>query len=495
MKLSLFKNNSLAKDISLLTVSKIITSILGLITSLLLARYMSLFEYGTYSSMLLVINLASSIAMLGLPNCVGYFLGKNKEKIDRQRFISVYYTLNTILSISIGLVMLGLIVPMQLYFKNTSISEYWFFLLLFPWSSIINSSLEHVLVAYSKTKILLSFRTIESLLVLTNLVLTIVFKLNIKTYILIYSVIYVVFAIGVYIVVRNVAGKLRISFNKQLIIDILKFSLPIGLAGAIGTLNIEIDKMVIGAFFSTDELAIYTNAAKELPITIISSALTGVMLPRMSRAIHENKHYLALELWKKIILISFSIYMIAMFGCIIYAKEVMTILYSEKYLTGIDIFRVYCIVLLFRFTYFGILLNSYGKTKLIFFSSIFSLAINAVLNFALFFVFGPIGCALSTIIAIASMSIFQLYWSCKISSTSFKNIFPWGKMLRIIMLNFAFAILFYGIKRDLSLEIYIGELWESVVLGAMWFVLYYIVIIVFRTFFLITGKSEDIKLT
>jgi len=81
-----------------------------------------------------------------------------------------------------------------------------------------------------------------------------------------------IFALSVYIIVKNIAGKIYFSFDKDLILRILNFSIPIGLATVVGTLKIEFDKLLIGRFFNTEQLAIYTNAAREMPVTFVAAS-------------------------------------------------------------------------------------------------------------------------------------------------------------------------------------------------------------------------------
>ena len=67
---------SVGKKSLILTITKIITLLVSLIVSMLLSRYATLEEYGTYSQLLIAVNLFTSIFMLGLPNSTNYFLVK-----------------------------------------------------------------------------------------------------------------------------------------------------------------------------------------------------------------------------------------------------------------------------------------------------------------------------------------------------------------------------------------------------------------------------------
>ena len=60
-------------DSILLTFVKVITAVLGIVVSKLLAMHFSLHEFGTYSEAMLIATTASSIAIFGLTNAVNYF--------------------------------------------------------------------------------------------------------------------------------------------------------------------------------------------------------------------------------------------------------------------------------------------------------------------------------------------------------------------------------------------------------------------------------------
>ena len=146
----------------------------------------------------------------------------------------------------------------------------------------------------------------------------------------------------------------------------------------------------------------------------------------------------------------------------------MTFLYSEKYLPGVTVFRIYTLNLLLRCTYFGLILNSYGQTRQIFYCSLISLGLNIVLNPVLFRLLGVPGPAVATFLAIFLIMLLQLKMSCRFVGCSFADIFPWKPVGRIILLNGCFALAFWMLKRLLPLEIYLGPVVEAITLGVVW---------------------------
>ena len=470
------KQSTLGSDAVRLTLSKAITLGIGLATSMLLSRFRTLEEYGTYSQMLLVINLVTSLLMLGLPNSINYFIGRAETNEEKKRFLSVYYSLSTLFSVVIGVVLVLAVPLIEKYFHNDLISAFWYFLALYPWTSIVNSSLENVLVAYQKTRFLMVYRIIHSATVLGILVLVQLLGYGFTHFLIYYTLACCLFAVSVYVISYKINNGLFVSFDRTIIKSLLIFSIPIGLSSVVGTLNAEIDKLLIGYLLDTEQLAIYTNAAKELPLSIVATSITAVLLPRLSMMMKKGKGEEAVKLWRYASELAFIIIALIVFGIFVYAEDVVTILYSAKYLPGVNVFRVYTLNLLLRITYFGIILNASGNTKKILLCSILSLALNAVLNPLFYWLFGMIGPAIATFIAIMAIQLIQLRMTTKIVGTGFGEIFPWKKIGKLLLINVLFAGAFWGIKILLPLEIYVGSILESVILGVIWATLYLILL-------------------
>ena len=467
---------TIATDALKLTTSKIITMVLSMVTAMLLSRFRTLEEYGTYSQLLLVINLVTAIVMMGLPNSINFFLARAETIESKQKFLSIYYTLSTLLGFLSGLVLVLLTPLIVSYFNNTLIEKFLYVLAIFPWTQIILSSIDHVLIVYGKPNSVMLFRVLNSIAILITIFLVELFDLSFSHYMIMFIILESLFAIVVYFIVYGTAGTLRIDFSLKDIRNILKFSLPLGLASVVGRLSVELDKLIIGRFFSTEDIAIYTNAGREMPVTIIASALTAVLMPRLVRLLRDEEYDDAVNIWGNSIEISFTIICFVSFGLIVFAPEVISLLYSEKYLPGVDVFRVYSLILLLRVTYFGMILNSIGKTKFIFYSSILALIINVILNYIFYLIFGFIGPAYASFISILLVQMLQLFATAKSIDVKFTNIFPWAKLGKLLVINVILAFVFMFVKKWSHLDNILGGILEAIILGAIWGIIYLLVI-------------------
>lgn len=475
MKCEIAKETKLGEDVVRLTLSKVITLTITMVTTMLLSRFRSVEEYGTYSQLLLVINLFSSIFMLGLPNSVNYFLARSETAEEKKKFLSVYYSISTVLSIVMGLVLVLSVPLIESYFHNPLIKGFAYFLAVFPWTSVVSSSLENILIVYQKTRFLMIYRIVHSTILLATVAVVQIIGLGFREYMVCFLLVSVLFAISVYFIASNLSGGIKFLLDRDLIKSIFIFSIPLGLASIVGTLDIEVDKLLIGGLMDTKQLAIYTNASKELPLTIIASSVTAVLLPKLVRLIKNGKIEEGIEIWNVATELSMIFIAVVVFGVFVYAREVIEILYSDKYIEGIGVFRIYSLVLLLRVTYFGMVLNAIGRTKEIFRCSVIALVLNAVLNPLFYYIIGMIGPAIATFVSIFVVQLVQLKMTAQNTGMPYKSVYPWHRCTVVLVINIVMAIIFYFVKLLVPLETFVGEVWESVVLGLIWVICYLII--------------------
>ena len=466
---------SIGREAVYLTGSRVLTSIIGVVTSMLLARFRTLSEYGTYSQIIMVTELVSSILLLGLPNSINYFLAKGETPKDRQDFLSVYSTLSTILTIVIG-ICLYLAMPLIIsHFNNPFIRDFAYVFVVYPWSSLFINSLSSVCIVYGKSNKLIYFNLANALIVLVILLIAKIAGMSFHQYMLMYIGCLFFFAIVALIWSHNLSGGISIKLEFGLIKDIFIFSIPLGLASATGSISLELGKLVIGRFFSVDEYAIFANASRELPVTIIATTLTAVLLPQIVRLTKKGDHSKAVSLWGNAIEISMCFMCLFVGALIVFAPDVLSLFYSEKYVTegGVIVFRIYSIILLFRVTYWGMILNATGNTKFVFYSSLLSLLLNFVANIASIYLLGFIGPAISSLIVSITLCYVQLKFTTKVTDIPFRDIFPWKNIMKLILTSVGFCVVF-GVLKQLILPDFdrLTSIYISIGLGIVWTLVY-----------------------
>lgn len=480
--------NSIGKSTLLITASKLASLGINMACVMVLSRIRTLEEYGTYSQLLMAVSLVSVLFIMGLPNSINYFLAREETAEGKRSYLSYYFTLNLLLTCVSGVVLFLGVPVLELYFHNEEIGTYSFFLLLYPFASITMSAVESVLVVYERPRTLVLYRLLNSLSLLGILIVVDVLGMTFRQYMVLYLLTELLFAVAVYVIAGRLSGGLRLAFSAAKLREIAAFCIPIGLASAVGTLSAELDKLMISTFFSTSEYAIYANAAKELPLTVLSSATTMVIMPQIVRHLHRGEAERAISLWKDAFVLNYAVMAVMVFGIVTYAPEVITILYSEKYLPGVTVFRIYTLILLLRTTYFGMILNAMGKTKYILKNSIRVLVLNVVFNLICYWKFGFVGPAIATVAVTFWCGYDLLQATARELRVSILSLLPLRALAGLTAVNLIFAALFAGIKFVLPLETTMdrifetlfsgrsltaaGQCGESVLLGLIWILLY-----------------------
>lgn len=465
------KKSSLGGDALVLTLSNFTVSLLGVVTSMLLSRFRTLTEYGTYSQIIMVTDLVSTILLLGLPGCVNYFVARADTEEEKQKFLTMYLVLSTAITFVIAICLFFATPLIIQYFNNPYISTFAYIFAIYPWASIMLNSLGNVCIVYGRAKRLVVFNIVHSLTTLSLLLLAKALNIGFYEYTLLYIGSMLFFAVFGVLWMRKMSGGLQFSADFNLVKTIFAFSIPLGLASSVGTLNAELDKLIIGKFFTTDEYAIFANAAKQLPVTMLASSLTAVLMPKLVRLLKDDRREETVRLWGNSINISLCFMCLIVGGFVVFAPDVMSLFYSEKYVTpeGVAVFRIYSIILLFRATYWGIVLNATGRTKLIFISSVLTLLFNCIGNIGFYYAFGFIGPALATLAVTGVMNFTQLHFTCKTVKMPMKKIFPWrsiaSQILKTMVVGALFWILKYYVVPDMGRTLSIVV---SISLGCVW---------------------------
>ena len=478
----------------LLTISKIITLLLSVVTAMILSRGFDLNNYGTYSEILTVSSLAVSIFSIGIPSSLNYFLPQ-KSGEEKIKFLSFYYLVVTLISCLIFIVIFfskGLIVE---YYGNENLNLYGFALLILPWTKMIISSRSNMLVAEGKLKKEFIYCILNSIALLFVAALSIVYKNNMKLYMLAYVATEIVFSLLVYFEAFIISEKkIKFNINKEDIKTLLVFSVPLGLSTAISTISLDLDKLIIGFFSNEIDVAIYANAGKELPFSIIATSFTAVILPQIVLLVKNQKMGLALQKWKSQMQLCFIALTFFAAASIVFAPQIITILYSEQYLAGVAIFRIYSFTLIFRITYWGMLLNAYGKTRYIFYNSIICIVFNIAISILLYYLIGFNGPALGSLLGVGLMSVLNIINTRRVTGLKFKEIVPIKGFLVPLFVCAGTALISYLLVRLNGLGTSISDIVFCCLIGLLWMVIYFVALIKpIKRYWNLMNSSEDVN--
>ena len=127
-----------SSDAILLTFIKLVTTALGLAITRLLAEYLAVYEYGTYSQIMLLVSTISSITMFGMMDGVNFFYAGKPAGEERESYIATIFALQCTFSTVAGCVVMAMEGPLCDYFENADAGK----LLIFAKSHLISTEQE-----------------------------------------------------------------------------------------------------------------------------------------------------------------------------------------------------------------------------------------------------------------------------------------------------------------------------------------------------------------
>ena len=415
--------SNLAKDSFMLIFVQGVTMCAGLIQAMVLSRTLTQFEYGTYSQGLLLVSVATAFVGLGLNNSINYFYNKT-DNIEKKKMYTNTIFFLTFLTGTIGAVII--ILSNRLiasYFKNPQLIYLIIFVAFRPLFANFICLYQTLYVSNQMTKVIAVRNLVVSVFQVSITTLVALFVQNIALIFILLCVLDLMQILVFSIYYEKKVWKINIfKFNFKMIKTIFTYSIPLATAMIIGTLLVNMDNLFIGKVMNTENLALYTNMSKELPFAFIGNSFTTVVTPIIIKLIHVGKKQDFIRIWSNYIQLGYLTTWTLCCGAIVCAPELLRFLYSEKYVAGLNVFIIYLIVEMFRFTYFGIILTAKGKTKVILLYSFITMLLNFLLNVILFHFMGIIGPAFASLISIATMNILQLFHSSIISGVSFLKI-------------------------------------------------------------------------
>jgi O-antigen/teichoic acid export membrane protein len=433
--------NNLSNQAFLLTAAKAL-DVAGLtVLGMIFSRVLTVEDYGTYRQVWLLYYTLIPLFTLGISTSVNYFVPRLSTDQQKTFIFQTYF----------GLFVLGLIFAILLYagagyysirFNNPALDPVIKIFALIPLLTMPTSYYHNLYICLKmavKAAVILSVSTILRFSVIAATVyINPSLEYIFKAFLLYYIGEFIVLTLLIFRPFRQTSLQLK----HQNLLEQLKFTVPIGMSSMIGTINRQIDKIIISGHFTVREFAIYSNGSTELPIArILNSAVMSVIMPELVRLYSQGEYKKLLQLWHRSIRKVSLIILPVMVFLFVFAKEFLLLLYSEKYLDSAGIFQIYLFTLPNRVTTFGSVLLAAGLSKVIMYYNVYTVFIAVILNILLIKVMGIWGAAIGTILSIYFITFIQLRKICTVVNCSFKEVYPWRVTVNILLVSLVAVII------------------------------------------------------
>ena len=402
------------------------------LTGIVLARLLSQNDFGSYRQLLLLFVTLAGLTGMGLPQALLFFVPRRRDG-NAPAFIARIYI--GILSLTVpGVVILGLFGErFSRAFENPGLGQLIWIGGLYPIGMLLGQCLPLLFLGLNRHMESALATVSFSLLQGTSIILAAFLGGDLKIIIVVLGSVSCVVSVVSIGFTYSIMRKWKHNRTRGATAELMRYSLPLGAHSAIGNFNQRLDRFLISFFFRPQVLAVYSVGAFAEPIlSVLLDPIHRVLIPRFVEIDQSGRRQEILPLWHRYI-IKMGVLVFFIF-CILFAvaPELLVILYGAEYSESAGIFRIYLLLLPFRVTSFGAVLQGLGDTRSILRGTILSLFLGTTMGLALIHLIGWYGPALAMVLT-QIIRIFYLLNRIRIHlGSTWRDLWPWSEWGRLI---------------------------------------------------------------
>lgn len=425
-----------AKQTAFIMAGKIIALIATFTLPLFLTRFLTKYEYGIFSQFYVVVNFCTLIFSLGIQSNLYFFYPKANDQERKSLIVHTILFLMLFTLIAIGLINIPLL-NKYIIGKGDLINYIAFISLgiLFLLPVII---IEPLYVAKIDNITSFFYPPAVVLLRLTFVIGFAVYWRSLDS--VLYGIIFAGFSCFAFVMIYSLKGieikNIRKILNLELARKQLKYSLPFGLALVLNTLALQFDKIICISFLSPAAFATYSVAFYGIPgVDQVYQSLSQVYLIKMASKHHENKTTEISEIYKSLVTKTYSFSLPAIMLVSLYAKRIIVLFFTSKYIEAVPLFRIYIFSFLIFMLGAGLILRATDRTIISLKSYLYCSIITIPLTYYLIKHFGIWGGMTSAMVSIILPKTLQLQYEMKLIKSNLFAFFPWKKFLIIAVIS------------------------------------------------------------
>lgn len=408
-------------------VSIIVTTIIQLIYAPFLIRKLGQSEYGLYSLVQSIIGYLT-VLDLGFGNAIIVYTAKyrSQKKYDEEKKLhGMFFLIFCIIGIVASVIGLVLYFNVNNLFEKTMTFEElrkakimmliltFNLAITFPFS--IYSSIISAYEKFTYQKLLSIASTILKPLIMIPLLL---FGYRAITMSIVITIVNIIVLLSNYLYCKNKLDiKIKFQgFDKVLFKTIFSYSFFIFLSVIVDKVNWSVDQFVLGAVSGTIAVSVYSVASQINTLFInLSTAISGVLLPKMSKMVSENatSEELTNE-FIKVGRIQWLIIFLAVSGLVLFGKEFIIWWAGDDYLMSYYVAIILTIpISLPLIQNLGIsIMQAKNKFKFKAIATSVMAVVNVIISIFLAKKYGPVGSATGTAISliVCNVVIINIYY-------------------------------------------------------------------------------------
>ncbi len=456
------------KGIAVVFIINIIAAFVGYLIRIVLARNLTVAEYGLFFAVFTLINFLAMFSNLGtgqaLVKYIPEFLVKKKpDKIKSSIVIAVGIQLVIITFFAVVLFAFSGFLAHK-YFKTPLAVPVLLLFILIMFFAYFRTLLRNVYQAFQRMTAFVVIYFAENFLILIFLLSFFFIKKNIfaavYSHIIAYALILIIFTLFLFKIFNFFEHK--IAVKKPLVKKLLKFGIPVMFSSIGGIIILYTDTLILTYFRSLEEVGIYNVVVPTVMMLIFfAKSVMSVIFPMTSELWARNKRKF---LEKGLILLekySFIIILPVSLVVLVFSGTILSLMFGAEYSLGATTMQVLIVGIIFL-TIFAInssIFWAIGKPAIATKILLQGALINFVLN--LFFIpwIGMLGAAITSLITyfyVFIMSVVRLRKFIKVR-------IPWKNWLKTFISGIIMIIAMFLLKELIIANAYV----EAVIIAGI----------------------------
>ncbi len=411
---------------------------LSLLISAILSRIFEKSEYGTYRQIIFIYNTLLIVFSAGLPRIYSYYLPQ--FPIEQSKDIVKKITkILTICGFIFSIFLYVFSNQISILLKNPNLAVGIKYFSPVPLFLLPTLGIEGIFATYKKTFYLAVYNIVTKIIMFFLILIPIyIYKKSLISILIGWNLASIVILIIAnyfkYIPFKNI----KLKKTNLKLKEIFYYSLPLVVASISRIAMKASDQFFISRFFGAEVFAEYSNGFIQLPfVTIITSSVATILLPLFSESYNKYGNVDTIKnVWNSALQKSaIIIYPILVFF-IFNSKEIILLIYGDKYLISSIYFKIVLIINFFNIITLNPLYIALGKNKLYAkIHIIFAILHVFISYFVIIFFNNPIYLIIFSVTNTILLIIIAFYRIVKIINFKFFELVPLKKILKILILS------------------------------------------------------------
>ena len=359
------EQTSNSKQAAWVAIGSFFSFLVGIVSPMILSRFFSKGDYGTYKQVMYVYNTLLSVFTLGLPKAYAYFLPKYAIEYSRDiisKVTKIFFILGSIFSLFL-LCCAGLIADAM---NNPDLKLALIVFSPTPFLLLPTMGLDAIYASFQKTKYLAYYTIATRVLTIFCIVLPVLlFSGN-----YIYAIIgfdiasLITFILALYLKTLPVKHIIPKKSNLRYR-EIFYFALPLLYASLWGMIIASANQFFISRYYGNETFAEFSNGFMELPfVGMILGSISAVLLPVFSGMDKgDGMGEETIKVWNSALSKSAKLIFPILIFCVFFAEPIMTCMYGNEYAHSAIFFVIKNLSGLFFIIPFYPIILAIGKTK------------------------------------------------------------------------------------------------------------------------------------